>query len=181
MLLESYAIELDNCDPDEYFFESETMITITPPLPATDRTIARRASLQILYELDTTDHDMKDVLDAHFAERPEAYVVRQVIRRIVRGVIENRLAIDAILQQYAPEWPVDQVAVVDRNILRMAIYEHLLQKRETPIPVIINEAVHLAQLFGADQSHSFVHGVMGAITLEAKQNFDLVVDEVDSA
>ncbi|MCY3867084.1 MAG: transcription antitermination factor NusB [Chloroflexi bacterium] len=181
MLLESYAIELDNCDPDEDFFESETMITITPPLPATDRTIARRASLQILYEVDSTDHDMKDVLDAHFAERPEAYVVRQVIRRIVRGVIENRLAIDAILQQYAPEWPVDQVAVVDRNILRMAIYEHLLQKRETPIPVIINEAVHLAQLFGADQSHSFVHGVMGAITAEAKQNFDLVVDEVDSA
>ncbi|MCY3914707.1 MAG: transcription antitermination factor NusB [Chloroflexi bacterium] len=181
MLLESYAIELDNCDPDEDFFESETMITITPPLPATDRTIARRASLQILYEVDSTDHDMKDVLDAHFAERPEAYVVRQVIRRIVRGVIENRLAIDAILQQYAPEWPVDQVAVVDRNILRMAIYEHLLQKRETPIPVIINEAVQLAQLFGADQSHSFVHGVMGAITAEAKQNFDLVVDEVDSA
>lgn len=181
MLLESYGIELDNCDPDEDFFESETMITITPPLPATDRTIARRASLQILYELDTTDHDMKDVLDAHFAERPEAYVVRQVIRRIVRGVTEYRLAIDAILQQYAPEWPVDQVAVVDRNILRMAIYEHLLQKRETPIPVIINEAVQLAQLFGADQSHSFVHGVMGAITAEAKQNFDLVIDEVDSA
>lgn len=181
MLLESYAVELDNCDPDEDFFESETMITITPPLPATDRTIARRASLQILYELDTTDHDMKDVLDAHFAERPEAYVVRQVIRRIVRGVIENRQAIDAILQQYAPEWPVDQVAVVDRNILRMAIYEHLLQKRETPIPVIINEAVHLAHLFGADQSHSFVHGVMGAITSEEKQNFELAVDEVDSA
>jgi len=181
VLLESYAIELDNCDPDEDFFESETMITITPPLPATDRTIARRASLQILYELDTTDHDMKDVLEAHFAERPEAYVVRQVIRRLVGGVIANRMAIDVILQQYAPEWPVDQVAVVDRNILRIAIYEHLLQTRETPIPVIINEAVHLAQLFGADQSHSFVHGVMGAITSEAKQNFDLVVDEVDSA
>lgn len=181
MHLESYAVELDNCDPDEDFFESETMITITPPLPATDRTIARRASLQILYELDTTDHDMTDVLDAHFAERPEAYVVRQVIRRIVGGVIENRMAIDAIVQQYAPEWPVDQVAVVDRNILRMAIYEHLLQKRETPIPVIINEAVQLAQLFGADQSHSFVHGVMGAITSEAKETFELVVDEVDSA
>jgi len=181
VLLESYAVELDNCDPDEDFVESETMITITPPLPATDRTIARRASLQILYELDTTDHEMKDVLDAHFAERPEAYVVRQVIRRIVRGVLENRPAIDAILQQYAPEWPVDRVAVVDRNILRMAIYEHLLQSRETPIPVIISEAVHLAQLFGADQSHSFVHGVMGAITSEEKQNFELVIDEVDSA
>lgn len=179
--LESYAVELDNCDPDEDFFESETMITITPPLPATDRTIARRASLQILYELDTTDHDMKDVLDAHFAERPDAYVVRQVIRRIVAGVIANQIAIDAIVQQYAPEWPVEQVAVVDRNILRMAIYEYLLQTRETPIPVIINEAVQLAQLFGADQSHSFVHGVMGAITSKAKETFELVVDEVDGA
>ncbi len=180
MLLESYAIELENCDPDEDFIVSETNVTITPCLPAADRSIARRACLQILYELDTTDHDMKDVFEAHFAERPEAYAVRQIIRRIVGGVTLHRDWIDAILQRYAPEWPIDQVAVVDRNILRIAIYEHLLQKRETPIPVIVNEAVHLAQLFGADQSHSFVHGVLGAITSEAKQKFELAVDEVDS-
>ena len=136
--------------------------------------------MQILYELDTTDHDLVDVIAAHMAERPESYSVRQIIRRLVSGVMANREGIDAILQQYAQDWPIDQVAVVDRNILRMAVYEHLLQKRETPIPVIINEAVHLAQLFGADHAHSFVHGVLGAITAESKQTFEIAIDEVDS-
>ncbi|MCY3796441.1 MAG: transcription antitermination factor NusB [Chloroflexi bacterium] len=181
MLLEAYPIELENCDPDEDFIVSETVVTITAPLPTTDRSIARRASLQILYELDTTEHDAASVLEVHFAERPEAYAVRQVIRRLVGGVIAHRAAIDAILQEYAPEFPIDQVAVVDRNILRMAVFEHLLQTRETPIPVIINEAVRLAQVFGADHSHSFVHGVLGAITAEAKHKFAIAVEEVDGA
>lgn len=162
--LNGYPFELENFDPEADTITSEVM---RPELGAADRSIARRASLQILYELDTTDHEMRSVLEVHLAERPEAYAVRRIIRRIVSGVIANRGAIDAILQQYAPEFPVDQVAVVDRNILRMAIYEHLLQTRETPIAVIINEAVQLARLFGADQSHSFVHGVLGALTSEA--------------
>ncbi len=176
--LKGYPFELDDFNPEEDLITSEV---IEPELGAADRSIARRASLQILYELDTTDHDMKAVLEVHMTERPEAYAVRQIIRRLVGGVIEHKAAIDVILQQYAPEWPINQVAVVDRNILRLAIYEHLLQNRETPIPVIINEAVQLAQLFGADQSHSFVHGVLGAITAEAKQKFEVAVDEVDSA
>ena len=175
--LNSYPFELEDFNPEEDTITSEVM---KPQLGAADRSIARRASLQILYELDSTNHEMQAVLEAHLAERPEAYAVRQIIRRMVSGVIANRSAIDAILQRYAPEFPIDQVAVVDRNILRMAMYEHFLQKRDTPIPVIINEAVQLAQLFGADHSHSFVHGVLGAITSEAKQTFELGVDEVGS-
>lgn len=177
-LMDGYPFELDNFNPEVDVITSEV---IEPEISAADRSIARRASLQILYELDTTDHDAASVLEVHFAERPEAYAVRQVIRRLVGGVIANHEAIDAILQEYAPEWPIDQVAVVDRNILRMALFEHLLQSRETPIPVIINEAVRLAQIFGADHSHSFVHGVLGAITAEAKRSFEIVVDEVDGA
>jgi len=176
-LLNGYPFELDDFDPEADVITSELVM---PEIGRADRSVARRASLQILYELDTTDHDMYDVLAAHMAERPEAYAVRQVIRRIVGGVMACRDNIDAILQEYAPEWPIDQVAVVDRNILRMALYEYLLQKRETPIAVIINEAVHLAQLFGADHAHSFVHGVLGAITAEPKQKFEIAVDEVDS-
>ena len=175
--LNGYPFELEDFDPEEDTITSEVM---TIEMGAADRSIARRACLQILYELDTTNHELQAVLAVHLAERPEAYAVRQIIRRIVRGVIDNRQAIDAILQQYAPEFPVDQVAVVDRNILRMAIYEHLLQKRVTPIPVIINEAVQLARLFGADQSHSFVHGVLGALTSEVKQKIEIALDEVDS-
>jgi N utilization substance protein B len=177
-LLDGYPFELDDFNPEEDLITSEVIV---PEISPADRSIARRASLQILYELDTTDHEVSSVLDAHFSERPEAYPVRQVIRRLVKGVIAHRDAIDAILQAYAPDFPIDQVAVVDRNILRMALFEHLLQTRETPIPVIINEAVRLAQLFGADHSHSFVHGVLGAITSEAKHSFEISVDEVDGA
>ena len=175
--LDGYPFHLDDFNPDEDVITSEV---IEPETGAADRSIARRASLQILYELDTTDHEIMAVLKAHVSERPEAYTVRQVIRRIVVGVRQHKAEIDLILQQYAPEWPIDQIAAVDRNILRIAVFEYLLQKRETPVPVIINEAVHLAQLFGAEHSHSFVHGVLGAITSEAKQNFEVAVDEVDS-
>ena len=161
--LAGYPFELDDFDPE---VDSITSEVINPQVVAADRSIARRASLQVLYELDTTEHAFADVLAAHLAERPETKAVRPIVRRLVTGVVTNRAAIDALLQRFAPEWPIDQVAVIDRNILRIAVYEHLLQKRKTPIPVIINEAVHLAQLFGADHSHSFVHGVLGAITAE---------------
>lgn len=175
-LLGGYPFELDDFDPEADVITSEL---VSVEIGAADRSVARRASLQILYELDTTDHEMVDVLAAHMAERPEAYAVRQIIRRIVGGVRANLEGIDAILQQYAPEWPIDQVAVVDRNILRLALYEYLLQKRETPIPVLINEAVHLAQIFGADNAHSFVHGVLGAITAESRQKFEIAANEVE--
>ena len=173
-----YPFELEDFDPEEDEICSEL---VEHAVGSADRSIARRASLQILYELDTTDHEKSSVIEVHLAERPEAYGVRQIIRRIVGGVLADRAGIDAILQQYAPEWPINQVAVIDRNILRMALYEHLLQTRQTPVPVIINEAVHLAQLFGADQSHSFVHGVLGAITSEARRDFEFAVDEVGGA
>ena len=162
-LLDSYPFELNDFDPAVDTITSEV---VEPGPGAADRSIARRASLQILYEIDTTAHPLAATMEAHLAARPESYAVRQVIRRFVSGVTENLAEIDKVLQEYAPEWPVDQVAVVDRNILRIAIFEYLIQRRVTPIPVIVNEAVHLAQLFGAEHSHSFVHGVLGAITSE---------------
>ena len=176
--LNGFPFELEDFNPEEDEISSEV---VELEIGAADRSIARRATLQILYELDTTDHDTASVLEVHFAERPEAYPVRQVIRRLVRGVMLHREAIDAILQEYAPEFPINQVAVVDRNILRMAVFEHLMQSRETPIPVIINEAVRLAQVFGHDHSHGFVHGVLGAITSEAKRKFEIADEEVDGA
>lgn len=178
LLLEAYPIELENCDPDEDFIESETVMTITPSSHGADRSIARRASLQILYELDSTCHALPKVLEAHLQERPESHAVRQIIRRFVEGVSANRENIDRLIQQYAPEWPIDQVAIIDRNILRIAIYEYLLQKRVTPVPVIINEAVNLAQLFGAENSHSFVHGVLGTVTSDESVALRLQADEV---
>ncbi len=172
-----YPFELDDFDPEEDTITSEV---VHPALNAADRSIARRASLQILYELDSTCHPLAMVLEAHLKERPESYTVRQIIRRFVEGVTANRESIDRLIQQYAPEWPVDQVAIIDRNILRIAVYEYLLQKRVTPIPVIINEAVHLAQAFGAENSHSFVHGVLGTVTSDASAALRLQGDEVET-
>lgn len=176
-LLDSYPFELNDFDPA---VDSITSEVVAPVPGAADRSIARRASLQILYELDTTDHPLAATIEAHLTARPESYAVRQVIRRFVAGVTDNRSEIDRVLQEYAPEWPVDQVAVVDRNILRIAIFEYLIQKRITPVPVIVNEAVHLAQLFGAEHAHSFVHGVLGAITSEMQPASQPPVEEAES-
>ncbi len=169
-----FPFELDSFDPDVDTITSEV---VKPTPGAADRSIARRACLQILYELDTTIHEPETVLEAHFAARPESYTVRAIVRRIVRGVLASRAEIDALLQDYAPEWPIDQVAVIDRNILRIAVFEFLVQQRNTPTAVIINEAVHLAQVFGAEQAHSFVHGVLGAITSDAEHSLEQAADE----
>lgn len=172
-----YPFELEDFDPEE---DSITSEVLQPPRSAADRSIARRASLQILYELDSTCHPLALVLETHLQERAESYAVRQIIRRFVEGVSANRESIDRLIQQYAPEWPIDQVAIIDRNILRIAVYEYLLQKRVTPIPVIINEAVHLAQLFGSENSHSFVHGVLGTVTSDATVELRLHGGEVET-
>ncbi len=174
ILMESFPFVLDSFDPSVDTISSEV---IDLARNSVDRSIARRACLQILYELDLAEHQPAAVLQAHFAARPESYAVRQIVRRIVMGVWAARHGLDAILQTYAPEWPIEQVAAIDRNILRIALYELQLQKRNTPVPVIVNEAVHLAQLFGAENSHSFVHGVLGAITADATSAPPLKVDE----
>ena len=176
--MNAYPFDLEDFDPDQ---DTITSVVVEPAQNSADRSIARRASLQILYELDSTRHPVASVINAHVQERPEAYKVRQIIRRIVEGVYARREAIDLLIQRYAPEWPVEQVAIVDRNILRIAVFEFLLQERITPVPVIINEAVHLAQLFGAENSHSFVHGVLGTITSDPSIAFPEALSERDAS
>ena len=159
--METYPFELRDFDPE---VDSVTSEVVAPSNSRADRSVARRACLQILYELDSTRHPMPLAMESHLTERPESYRVRRFIRRIVSGVIDERERIDELIQAYAPEFPVNQIAIIDRNILRIAIFEYLVQKRVTPVPVIVNEAVHLAQVFGAENAHSFVHGVLSAIT-----------------
>lgn len=84
---------------------------------------------------------------------------------LVQGVQNHREQLDAIIRKHAPEWPVDQLAVVDRNILRMALYE-LRHANDVPIKVAINEAVELAKMFGSDTAPRFVNGVLGAFLTE---------------
>lgn len=130
--------------------------------PSNDRSHARRIALQVLYEIDSAVHDMEDVLISHLEGRQVNQRVERSVHNLVRGVMANQPVLDKTIGQFAPEWPVQQMAIVDRNILRIAIFEFAVQAK-TPIGVAIDEAVTLARLFGADNSMGFVNGVLGAI------------------
>lgn len=123
---------------------------------------ARILALQALFEVDIAHHDPDTVLQQRLAHRPLPEAGRDFARNLVQGVLEHQAKLDAIIQENAPEWPLDQVATIDRNILRMAIFEFAI-KGNTPLKVAINEAVELAKLFGSDSSGRFVNGVLGTI------------------
>jgi len=123
---------------------------------------ARVAALQALFEIDCAAHNPTVVVERRLEETelPEAGAL--FARELVQGVNDHQERLDGLIKRYAPEWPVDQIAIVDRNILRIAIYEILLQD-ETPLKVAINEAVELAKEFGSDSSARFVNGVLGSL------------------
>ena len=127
---------------------------------------SRILALQALYEIDTTHHPAGTVLDQRLAEDPLPDEGEAFARELITGVMKHQVELDELIQHYAPEWPVDQMAVVDRNVLRIAIYEFFISKA-TPIKVAINEAVELAKLFGSDSAPRFVNGVLGALATPA--------------
>jgi N utilization substance protein B len=128
----------------------------------TDRSIARRIALQVLYEVDCTNHNAEGVVEEHLQTPDANKKIIRYMRRLVRGVLDNLNQLDGIIQRYAPEWPLDQVAIIDRNILRIATYEIVFEPR-IPIGVAIDEAVALANLFGGDSALRFVNGVLGTL------------------
>jgi N utilization substance protein B len=126
------------------------------------RTRARGIALQALYEIDLVGHSPDQVLQQRLAEDPQPIELAEFIRQIVFGVLPLRELLDTVLARYAPEWPLDQIAAVDRNILRIAAWEFAGQ-RGTPVKVAINEAVELAKAFGSDSAPRFVNGVLGSL------------------
>lgn len=125
---------------------------------------SRIAALQALYESDMSSHAAlaaleRLVIDGEVTEAQIAFA-----RELVEGVIEQRAAIDDVIRQAAPQWPVDQISAIDRNILRLAIRE-ILMNNGTPVRAAINEAVELAKSFGSDNSARFVNGVLGSVSL----------------
>lgn len=122
---------------------------------------ARTLALQALYELDTTHHAAGDVIAHRLEETPLPPEGERFLRDLVSGVLKYREQLDALIQKYAPAWPVAQIAVVDRNLLRIALFE-LSGQTGTPPKVAINEAVDLAKIFGSDNSSRFVNGVLGS-------------------
>lgn len=125
------------------------------------RRLARQLALQVLYEVDLARHRPSIVFEQQLDGYPELPPDGVAFAHsIVSGVLEEQAEIDAIIEQIASEWPVDQMAVVDRNILRIALFE--LRNTDTPLKVVINEAVELAKTFGSDSSRRFINGALGA-------------------
>jgi N utilization substance protein B len=135
---------------------------------ASNRHLGRIVALQTLYERDFRVEDCEDItfdLDEVLLRNINRYseVIDDTpfIEGIVKGVLAQQSEIDKVLQPLAPEWPIKQIAKIDRAILRMGLYE-LLHATDVPPKVVINEAVELAKAFGSDNSSKFVNGVLGS-------------------
>ncbi len=126
------------------------------------RTKARSIALQVLYEIDMTGHEPGQALMERLAEEPMDDGLAEFSRQIIFGVIPLTQKLDDFIAQHAPEWPLDQVAAVDRNILRIALWEFAVSGC-TPIKVAINEAIELAKFYGSDSTPRFVNGVLGSL------------------
>jgi len=128
-----------------------------------ERRRARSLALQSLYEVDTVGHPLSEVLARHI-EQNESISDDGVefMKEMVEGVWRSTEHLDHLIGSCAPEWPVDQLAVLDRNILRMALWE-LATSNKVPLKVAINEAVELAKRFGSESSARFINGVLGTL------------------
>ncbi len=124
---------------------------------------ARALALQALYEVDSVGHEVEETVTHLLADERLSEENGAFVRELVSGVIQNKEKIDLNIQNFAPAWPVEQIPVVDGNILRLAIFEILLDNK-VPVKVAINEAVELAKAFGSDNSSRFVNGVLGSVS-----------------
>lgn len=133
---------------------------------------ARIVALQALFETDSANHAPDLVLQQRLEDTdlPEAGV--DFARLLVFGVLEHKARLDEFIHKNAPQWPIEQMATIDRNVLRIALFE-LFFDRSTPMKVAINEAVDLAKIFGSDSSHRFVNGVLGSFVTEMQASGQL--------
>ena len=138
-----------------------------------NRHLSRSIAMQTLYEWDFNsglsaqagkESKIEEILERNISEFAPGLEDDKFARDLIKGVLENRHKIDEIITKTAPEWPLEQVSLVDRNVLRLGIFELLFGKREeVPPKVAINEAIELAKSFGGETSGKFVNGVLGTI------------------
>jgi N utilization substance protein B len=128
-----------------------------------ERRRIRQLALQVLYEIDCVGHRPEDVLARTVESHPNlSQEGLEFLRQMVLGTFEYAAALDRFIADSAPEWPVEQLAIVDRTILRLALWEFAVSS-ETPLKVAINEAVEIAKRFGSESSPRFVNGVLGSL------------------
>lgn len=141
------------------------------------RTRARSIALQSLYEIDIANHDTEFVIAERLEENNMDAHLTDFIRKIVYGVLPRKDDLDEVISRYAPEWPMDQVATIDRNILRIAVWEIAIDQ-ETPIKVAINEAVELGKEFGSESTPRFVNGVLGSLVQHQNEIIQVLADRI---
>jgi len=140
------------------------------------RHLSRSIAMQSLYEWDfdgKKENELKRVVERNIKEfGPGLEATNQdFIRALAFGVADNLSSIDTIIEKAAPEWPIDQITIVDRNVLRLGLYELLYgNKEEVPPKVAINEAIELAKNFSGESSGKFVNGVLGTVFRELENN-----------
>ncbi len=135
-----------------------------------NRHLSRSIVLQSLYEWDfygRNNKELDEIITRNVREFGPGLESDQFIRELIGGILKQQSKIDAIIEKSAPEWPLEQITIVDRNVLRIGIYELLFSNRdEVPPKVAINEAIELAKTFGGDASGRFINGVLGTIYRE---------------
>ena len=127
-----------------------------------ERTFLRGIALQSLYEHDLTGHDITSIIRSRFESIELDDNAKKFVIELITGVLNHKNEIDGMITKYAPEWPLDQIAVIDRNIIRIAAYEFAVSGT-TPDKVAINESIELAKTFGGETAPKFVNGVLGSI------------------
>lgn len=142
---------------------------------ASNRHLGRIVALQTLYELDfrveveEKNLDKAAVLQRNIDRYKEVVGDKEFVSTLVEGVLERQEELDSIIQPVAPDWPLNQIARIDKTILRMGVYE-LMYGKQVPGKVVINEAVELAKSFGADNSSKFINGVLGTIYKKTEES-----------
>lgn len=127
------------------------------------RTRSREIALQVLYQLEISGGQADEKFHLFWEHFNPSPALKDFARQLVAGVCEHRKQIDAVIESFSEHWRLDRITAVDRNILRMAIFE-LLMCPDTPTKVVLNEAVELGKRFGSDQSGAFINGILDRIS-----------------
>jgi N utilization substance protein B len=138
-------------------------------MASSSRRRSRILAFQVLFEAEQHKREISAVLDVRLGESKLSEDGAAFARQLVDGVTAQRDDIDIVIERYAPAFPLEDMAPVDRNVLRLAIYEVLFDNRRAPLRVAINEAVEIAKGYGSESSGRFVNGVLGAVALEAAE------------
>lgn len=153
---------------------------------ASNRHLGRIVALQTVYEHEFRRHcndaelDLDEILDRNIQRYKEAIDDKAFVKALVDGVLEHEKDLDVKLQPMAPGWPLEQIARIDRNVLRIGLYELLYHADTVPPKVVINEAVELAKAFGSDNSSKFINGVLGTAyrtLVDTKDQADAATDQ----